>query len=280
MDDRGRGGGVERYRVARGEVARMGPVLAVSGAFAAWLVLVLALLPALGLRLPAWVFPSGMALLAMALLVFMNLPGYVDVGSDGVLLDSRGKKRYLPFSELTGARTFRERSIGKTFVGVEVVLASDEVVRIPFGEDLFGASRRAAVLAAAIQRAIETRARGDDDDEIDTALLERGDKSREAWLTSLRNLGHGANAGPRQAPVPTERLWRIVESPGASVSARAGAALALGPNLDEEGKSRLRIASQETAEPHLRIALESAAAGDDEAALGALDVERSTGRSA
>jgi hypothetical protein len=56
-------------------------------------------------------------------------------------------------------------------------------------------------------------------------------------------------------------LWRIVRSPAAEPSARAGAAIALRPALDEAGRQRLRRLAETTIAPRVRVVLEAAAAG-------------------
>ena len=116
-----------------------------------------------------------------------------------------------------------------------------------------------------IQEAMETYRRGDA--EGDAALVRRNGRDLGAWINALRSLGAGSNADLRTAPLPRERLFRIVESPTAAAGERAAAAVALGTELDEEGRARLRSAAEATAAPKLRIAIEQAAASADEEAL-------------
>jgi hypothetical protein len=73
----------------------------------------------------------------------------------------------------------------------------------------------------------------------------------------------------RTAPLPRERLFRIVESPSASGLDRAAAAVALGKEADEETRGRLRGAAEACAAPKLRIALEAAAGSSSDAELEA-----------
>jgi hypothetical protein len=272
---RARGTGIERFKVARGAVTRIGRVVAVYLSFVVGFGLLalplLFLLPKLGLdtRFFALVAPAlGLSML-VGLLVYLNLPGWVEVGDDGVMVDLREKKRFVPFAELEDAAVFHKPGgLGKTFTGVTLKLGSGEALEVPFGEDQFGAGGRAAKLSARIRAKIEGyEAR---EHEEAAALLERGERSVDAWISRLRGLGEGANAGPRVAPIPVDRLWRIVESPATAPPARAGAAVALTACLDDEGKERLRVAAGSAAAPRLRVVLESVAAGDDEAAAAAL----------
>jgi hypothetical protein len=257
------GEGVERFRVARGEVSRIGSIMKVFAILvAAWIGLGVVLLGAL--HLPAVSLAAGLGAMVVPLLIYLNLPGWVDVGTDGLLLDLRGPKRYVPFSELEGATLFRKSAGGKCFVGVALALTSGAPIEIPLGEDQFGAGDRADVLARSIAAALNRYRQAGGADHA--AALERGDATAAAWVTKLRTIGEGANAGPRAAPVPADVLLRIVEDPQASAPARASAAVALAKNADADGRARIAAAGAATASPRLRIALE-AATGDDDAAI-------------
>lgn len=93
-------------------------------------------------------------------------------------------------------------------------------------------------------------------------------------IRALRALGQEGKQGYRAAPVPTEQLWRVFECAANDAETRAAAAIALRERLDASSVRRLRIVAAATAEPKLRIAIESAARDDDaalEEALAALD---------
>lgn len=92
-----------------------------------------------------------------------------------------------------------------------------------------------------------------------TEALARGSRTPMEWLTALRGLGAGANAGLRTAHIDTERLWAIVEDPSATPAARAGAAAALASSASKPERERIRIAAGTIAEPRLRVAVEKAA---------------------
>lgn len=102
----------------------------------------------------------------------------------------------------------------------------------------------------------------------DPAPVRRRDRSTAAWIASLRALGEGIEAGPRTAPIPRDRLLRILEAPALPAIDRAAAAVALAVDADDGERERLRIAAED-AEPRLRVVLEQAAAEADEEALAA-----------
>ena len=104
-------------------------------------------------------------------------------------------------------------------------------------------------------------------------LLHRGGRGLRGWIAELRALGMGVNAAHRTAPVPADRFWRIVESPGTPPTIRAAAAVALGPRLDARDRDRLRLAASTTVAPRLRLALEAAAGSARDVELEALLAE-------
>ncbi len=213
--------------------------------------------------------PAGLLAGVLSLIVYLNLPGRLHLGADGVLVDWRNEQRFVPFSEITDAPPYAEDVMGKRMIGVELRLRGGQSLKLPVGEDQFGADERVRELSVAIRAALQ---RYRDIEAVDDAgFLARGDRSKGEWLSRLRGFGEGANAGPREAPIPVDRLWRIVEDPSAGVTSRAGAAVALSTALDAAGKERLRIAAEASAAPHLRVALEAAATGDEEAVSEALD---------
>ena len=110
---------------------------------------------------------------------------------------------------------------------------------------------------------MEAYARGGESPEA--AKLSRGDRTPAEWLLGLRRLGSGAEAGPRNAAIASDTLWRIVENAGSKPSVRAAAAVAL--DLDESERARLRSIAAGTTAPKLRIALNAVSGDGDEAAI-------------
>jgi hypothetical protein len=223
----------------------------------------------LGAMIPVFV------LALMAFVTTMAAPTKVDVGADGIALRWLWRKRFIPFGEISAVTRF-ERSFGNSRTGgVDLLLESGESVRLPVANPRsFG--DRIAALEERIEEAMDTYRKGGA--ESDEALLRRAGRELPAWIAGLRALGAGANADMRTAPLPRERLFRIVEDPSLGPSARAAAAVALGAEIDGDGRARLRAAAEATAAPRLRIAIEKAAGegGEDEAigeALAEIEAE-------
>ena len=88
-------------------------------------------------------------------------------------------------------------------------------------------------------------------------------------MGSLRTVLEAATH--RAAAVLPDDLWKLLANPEAPAEARAAAAVVLAPALDEAGKERLRETAASIASTHLRVVLESAASGDEEAMQQALE---------
>lgn len=265
--------GGQRFKIGRGTLADFRSLIVkLLAGVTLWLAAFFVLIPTLLPVMKGWFLvlgPGGLLAMVLALIVYLNLPGWLHVGTDGVWIDSRGSRQYVPFADIDDAPPYAEDVMGKRMIGVALALRSGVSIKVPIGEDQFGADKRVAELSAGIRAALETFRRSSTED--DAASLEPRDRSAEAWLARLRSFGEGANAGPREAPIPVDRLWRIVEDPHAIPAVRAGAAVALARGLDAEGKQRLRVVAGSTAAPHLRIALEAAAEDDEDAVSAALN---------
>lgn len=252
--------------MARGAVRRLERVVATFfGLCAAWGLVGMGVVPRLtGGEIDPITFIAGFALLTVGLIAYVNLPGSIDVGSDGVFIDWRDEKKYLPYAEVASVGVRRWRKGGKRMIGLSLALDSGDFVDVPYGEDQFGASKRVEALLAEVEGALE--AYRDRAHHADGSLLSRGDRTTGQWVERLRRLGEGANAGPREAAIRDEDLWSVVEDATVPAEARAGAAAALRRRIDDSGKARLRAVASATAAPRLRIAIERAA-DEDEAAL-------------
>jgi len=238
---------------------------------------ILLLLPLQGWFL--WALPL---LSAVALGVFFAFArSRVDVGADGLMLLDwrRQRRRFIPSAKIVRV----ERYVvggggGRPVVGAAITLEGGEVLEIPLGMSGSWDEDRALAVVDRIREALETCRRGPVDPSA--SLLGRRGRDVRGWMDDLRAIGSGANATLRIAPVQPEVLWRVLESPGAAVEERAAAAVALARALDDDGRTRLRIAAAAVAETNLRIVLDAAATEDEgalEEALGeasALSVSR------
>jgi hypothetical protein len=99
------------------------------------------------------------------------------------------------------------------------------------------------------------------------AALARGERSVAAWVKELRAMAETAGAQYRSAAVPAETLWRIALDPKEKEELRIGASLALRAALDDDGRTKLRVAADASASPRVRIALAAAAEEDDDDAI-------------
>ena len=89
----------------------------------------------------------------------------------------------------------------------------------------------------------------------ENTLLARGRRPAEEWLTAVRKQAAPGNESYRSATLPEDRLWSVVEDPGADPTARVGAAVALRAQLRVAGvEKRIRIAAGTTALPEVREA--------------------------
>ncbi|MEZ4311127.1 MAG: hypothetical protein R3F14_24055 [Polyangiaceae bacterium] len=204
----------------------------------------------------------------------MFVKAHATVAADGVLVSFLGKRRFYPYATIAGV-TPTEAG----YKTVALTMRDGGTVHLPLprewsNEQETEAARR---LASRIQTAMTEHGAASTESDLQ-ALAQQGRPAR-AWVTHLRTIGTGANADHRRAPVPPDRLWRIVESPMEDPEARAAAAIALGFTAESTGGAggaggpegtspRLRAIARNTAEPRLRVAFETAATT---AARGAQD---------
>jgi hypothetical protein len=197
--------------------------------------------------------------------VALTTPTRVLVGADGILVSWLGRRQFLRYEDVDGVRTY---AFGSTY-GVALQLAAGGLFELPIqlGFTEAQTEERVALVARRIQQALEDHraARG----ARMPSLPERGERDAGAWVRALRAVGSGANADHRTAPVARERLWRIVETPGADPIARVRAAVALGGGLEGEERARLRVAAEATAAPEVRgLLLMAAEEGTEDEVIG------------
>ena len=152
----------------------------------------------------------------------------------------------------------------RTYAGVQLTLRTGEEVIIgQWGEG----DTRGAVLDERIRASMAAR------EKVVTALdakrLRRDERDVGAWVAALRAMGAGAHANLRTAPMPRERLFRVLLDRSAAPVNRAAAAVAIGGDGDPRSRERLRAVAETTVAPRLRVVLEASARGEDEAALEA-----------
>lgn len=181
----------------------------------------------------------------------------VRVGRDGLETIWLGQRRFIPHHRIAAVAPYDVFAYAKDSRGVSLTLTDGEEVRLPTGQ--FEAAKTASIaLAQAIERA---RASTDGDAEhVSPEVLARSGRTPREWILELRRLG--ADLGDmRRNAVPLDALLRLVEDGKATPAARARAAVAVLASDDPTAKARVRVASQSTAQPKLRVALERIAEG-------------------
>jgi hypothetical protein len=199
------------------------------------------------LRVPLGVCVAGSLVAALAF-AFVKPPS-LSFGEDGVLIGGADREEFLPYGVIDSIRDDR---------GDAIVFTQDgKALRCSMKS-----SSKIARLLAAFER---SRAVGTDDTSNAASITERGEKALAAWIRDLRAVTR--DEGYRAGAAPLEDLWRVIEDPRCDPSARAGAAIALQPQLDAAGVRRLRVAAKRSAAPLVRVAVEQVVENADEAAL-------------
>lgn len=217
---------------------------------------------------PTMAAVTGIAfLIALAsMMLVLLMPTKLSVGADGIVLRWFFRDRFIGYGDIADTEQYDKGWGRSRQIGLTVTLRSGEKISIPTGQAKWS-NEDVAIIQERMREAMEAFRAGDA--AADAALLRRGVRGVPEWVAALRAIGSGANADMRTAPLPRERLFRIVESPTAAVAERAAAAVALGGELDDEVRGRLRIAAEATASPKLRVVLEAAASGAAEAEIEA-----------
>jgi hypothetical protein len=172
------------------------------------------------------------------------------VGSDGVRVKrSFRRQRFIPFDELEKA----------SCSGAELELETQkELIKIRCQNH---AGAHAVVQLVEQARRMRERA----GEALDLGILDRGERTPDAWRDDLRALAvRGAHY--RERAFERTDLLAVAENPNLPPERRVGAALALSEHADDGERRRLRIAAEGCAHPRLRFALERAAEGEVELA--------------
>ena len=182
---------------------------------------------------------------------FLSLawPRTVRIGSDGVLVQWFGRRTLIRFEDVD--------SFEASAVRVRLHLRGGG------DTDLVADAATCAAIAERLRPILEHR-------RTDVEALERRGRPVREWIASLHALSSRAE-GFRDVPYDEDRLWSVLEDPRASLDAKAGAAVALSPNLDDAGKARLRVAREAIVSQKLRVALDAVDGRDADALHDALE---------
>ncbi|MEO6419645.1 MAG: hypothetical protein ABIP39_09580, partial [Polyangiaceae bacterium] len=173
---------------------------------------------------------QAIAPLLVLVSLFFVVPSTLSVGVDGILVSWFGRKRFVRHADIDMLSTY-EDGFGKSrYVGIELLLTSGEVIKIPINQSGWE-DGQVEIIEARI-RAARGAAQHDPRMKDTAFLLGRQGRSVDDWMTSLRAIGSGSNATHRIAPIDHETLWQLLEDPSADASVRAAAAVALRTELD------------------------------------------------
>ena len=213
------------------------------------------------------------AALGLVWLTLLLVPSKLSIGLDGIVVRWLWRRQLFRFVDLhaierDGVRLRLTGADGRRRSPSAGWTASLGVWR---GQEVFGFRSPEAYVDAVVARAQEALAAGRTATaSLPAEQLLRGGRDLDTWMGELRAvLARGAR-GFREAEAVPEWLWAMVEDGRADPVARAAAAVALGPVLDDAERGRLRGVARVVVSPRLRVAIEAAADGDEEGVREAL----------
>ncbi|MEJ7732425.1 MAG: hypothetical protein WKG00_24870 [Polyangiaceae bacterium] len=191
-----------------------------------------------------------LVMLTVAAVMQLAAPTRVVVGSDGVRIEGRVRRRFVPF---VGVRRIDCAPDGIWLRRDEgdVLLRTEGVASVP--------TRPSANTVALYHRVREARAvgLGGDVGQAKLALLERRGQSVGEWLERRR--AHPEQSDYRRTGVAPDELLQVLLDPSGRAEARIGAAAALVERSEPGVHERVRIAAGATANEKLRIAIDAVA---------------------
>jgi len=203
----------------------------------------------------------------LAVFALRLVKGSAVVGTDGVRVEWMGLSRYCAFSDVEQVRPSASgvRLVKKDKTHFDVTLVDEgKATRDPYGT--FSAEVRALQDRIHQAMSLPLKARGPGAS-IDPYL--RHDRSAGDWLASLRRV-FGAASNLRVATTTEEAAWQVVLDQSTADEARVGAAAAIAVNGDANSREKLRAVAETVADTRVRVALEAAATGDEQAMVEAM----------
>ncbi len=176
-------------------------------------------------------------------------PAHLVIGADGVIVEQRFGRRFVPYKDLASISTASDHVTLHLLDGTKV-----RAKALRLGAEVADVIERRIrdALALRDQRAAEPAA---------LATLDRGERNGAAWREALRGLSD-KDRGYRQAKLTLEQISAVLEDPAARVDRRIGAAMVLAQSKDPEFKSKIRVAVESSANRKVRVAFEAIARGD------------------
>lgn len=192
---------------------------------------------------------------------------WLELGSDGMLLATRGRQRFVRYDAVSSVEAVDAKKLHvkmRDGAPVELELAGRGRAALP------GPSGSRDALLVHLRAALRAAGATDQSGSLARRIGRRG-RPREAWLADIASLRDG-DSSYRETALRDADLWDIVESASAPEDARAAAALLLRSTEDgAAARARLRVAADAVVSKKLRIAIEAAAGSDDAAAEEALE---------
>jgi hypothetical protein len=187
---------------------------------------------------------EGLFGLLVVVLLFACWRDETAIGSDGVLVSTPLRRRFLPFAEIESAVV---EGLGKVVLRTRT--HGTIVRRMP------EPAARAAV--ELIQASMASLDDGGSEPVLQQLRRDARDRDARAWLTRLRTL---ANRGSyRAVGLLGDPLWRVMDDPGATGAERAAAAVVLEAVATPAERVRLREAASRIASPRVRVAIDRVA---------------------
>ncbi|MBW2523281.1 MAG: CvpA family protein [Deltaproteobacteria bacterium] len=209
-------------------------------------------------------------LVALTIVTGHLLKTRVLVGSDGVLFSWMGVNKFVPYSELDLVIP-----VGGSSADDRVGRFPDDAVELHYRDGSkyrFGVKRSdQEKIADAISRRLDAYQRreaaegaeaGGEHAALEAARrqLQRKDRPVEEWLAALQ----GKAADPYRGTLQRDQLWEVLRDPSSPNTARAAAAKLLRCRVED--RDEIRVIAEATAQPRMRVALETAASEEEEEA--------------
>jgi hypothetical protein len=191
----------------------------------------------------------------------------VTIGQDGILIEGLGRKRFLPYAEITSLeREVRANRRGPMVSrGFWIALDSGKRVFVDtmherLRDGMFAGDHLFETAETALAFANRAQPRAAD-------VLARGGRPTREWL---RQLETARDVRYRVAPISDDELAHVLANPSADKTARVGAAICLA-RAGEEARARVRVAVEDIAAPEVRSAALAALEEDEDALAAAID---------
>jgi hypothetical protein len=202
-----------------------------------------------------------MALAPPAALWLVGAP-QVDVGDDGVSVNSGSRKRFIAFSDVVAVTTTPFSVVLELRDG-----RKDEIRTLgtkTHRRDALVARIREEIASASAPRSLSDR----------VAMLDRNGRTMEAWAEALRAVLDEGDAYRHTGLTRTE-LTEVLDDPLAPAERRIAAAYVLSRSDKGDAAERVRVVIEGTAQEPVRVALARAAEGAlDEEAIAAAEQSR------